>query len=346
MTKKILPIIQILLLFIFVVSCKNKNVKKPQLQKELPTKTENKTADYDPYFIESNSINSTIGPASITRSILQDRNGNIWLATWEGIIQYDGKTFINHTNKNNLKRFHVFSILEDKAGNIWFGTIGAGVYLYDGKTFTNFNKKDGLVHNSIGCFYEDKTGKIWIGTMDGISVYNGSTFRNFTTKDGLTNNDVNTIIEDPTRKFWIGTRGEACYYQGTIFTNIINGEDKSFTNVRSIIEDAKGNIWLGGNDGLWRYNGSSFNKVAKNFVGYIYEDKKGNIWTSSESAESRGVWELLRYDEKMLGMITATSILKKQDMFFGIFEDKEEGIWLGTLNGVCRYNGNTFNYFK
>lgn len=37
---------------------------------------------------------------------------------------------------------------------------------------------------------------------------------------------------------------------------------------------------------------------------------------------------------------------QKKGCFFGILEDKEGGIWFGTLNGVCRYDGNTFNYFK
>jgi len=302
--------------------------------------------DHDPYFVETKAINSPYGPQSITRNILEDSEGNIWLATWEGIMSYDGKTFTNYTNKEGLNRFHAFCLLEDKAGNMWFGTIGAGVYHFDGESFTNYRTDDGFVNDRVGCIYEDKSGKIWFGTEGGISVYDGSSFSNFTTDDGLSNNDVNSIIEDKNGIIWIGTRGEACTYDGKTFTRFTNKEGKAFTNVRSIIEDKKGDIWLAGNDGLWSYDRSSFTNHSRIFTGYIYEDQKGNIWTSSES-DSRGTWVISRYDvtymhhEKML----ATTIKQEEGMFFGIHEDRTGGIWFGSLNGICRYDGQDFNHF-
>lgn len=302
--------------------------------------------DKDPYFTETTTITSPHGPHSITRNILQDRKGNIWLASWEGIMRYDGKTFTNFTNKLGLRRYHVFSILEDSKGNLWFGTIGAGVYRYDGKQFTNITTKDGLAHDRVGCFYEDKAGNIWIGTEGGISVYDGTSIRNFTTEEGLTNNDINAIIEDKSGKFWFGTRGEACFYDGKTFTKFTNKEGRAFENVRSVIEDKKGNIWLGGNDGLWRYDGNSLTNYSGSFVGYIYEDKKGDIWTSSEV--NRGTWALSRYEEKSLfdNTVAATPIRTEQGMFFGIVEDVKGGIWLGSLEGVSRYDGKSFNNFS
>ncbi len=308
----------------------------------------------DPYFIESTTIHSHFGPSSITRNILQDTKGNIWLATWEGIIKYNpnylptGKGgFTNYTNKEGLKRFHVFAILEDRKGNIWFGTIGAGVYKYDGKSFTHFTTKDGLVYNGIGCFLEDKFGNIWIGTQNGLSKYDGSSFTNFTKKDGLISEDINSIIEDNSGQLWLGTRGATYLYDGKIFKEFTNKEGQPFTNVRSIIEDKNGNIWLGGNDGLWRYNGSTFTNLTKDFIGYIYEDSKRNIWTSSAVIGSN-IWGLSRYDITSLqtGKITPTQIKVEEGMFFGITEDREGNIWLGTLKGVYRYDCVSFEDFK
>ena len=105
---------------------------------------------------------------------------------------------------------------------------------------------------------------------------------------------------------------------------------------------------MGGNDGLWRYDGSSFINFTKNFVGYIYEDQKGNIWTSSTATGNPNYWTLSRYAPKPLHyeMPTATEIKSEDNMFFGIHEDQEGGIWLGTLKGVGRYDGTAFNYFK
>ena len=340
--KKYIPIYSLLLLLVLIASCKEQN--KTDLPEDSISQAEGSLPKSDPYFVESKAITSSFGPSSITRNILQDRKGNIWLATWEGIIRYDGISFTNFTNKEGLRRFHVFSVLEDKKGNIWFGTIGAGVYRYDGKLFTNFTTKDGLAHNGVGCIYEDETGNIWFGTQGGASRYDGKSFRNFTTKDGLTNNDINSIIEDKTGKFWFGTRGGTCIYDGKTFTSFTNKEGGPYINVRSIIEDKNGNIWLGGNDGLWCYDSSSLTNFTTDFVGYIYEDKKGNIWTSSAADGNAHNWVLSRYDEKSLHneKTTASRITVQENMFFGILEDTNGNIWLGTLNGVYRYDGETF----
>jgi ligand-binding sensor domain-containing protein len=259
----------------------------------------------DPYFVKTLDTISTRGPVSITRNILQDKKGNFWFASWQGIMKYDGKVFTNYTLKENLINFHVFSVLEDKSDNIWFGTIRGGVYMYkpekngEGGTFTLFTTKDGLASDIVGCIFEDKKGNIWFGTDMGVSCYNPSasispgaktglttlsglvikskkSFTNFTTKDGLSNNDVNAIVEDNTGKLWFGTRGEGvCFYDpsdslsadGKMFHNFKNKEGLPFNQVRSIIKDKKGNLWFGGNDGLWRYNlSTSLSTSEKSFT--------------------------------------------------------------------------------
>jgi ligand-binding sensor domain-containing protein len=315
--------------------------------------------DFDPYFKPTVTDHSKYGPTSITRNVLQDRSGNIWLATWEGIIRYDGTTFTNFTNQNYLRKFHVFSALEDRDGNLWFGTIGAGIYRYDGKTFTNITQKDGLAHDKQGCFHQDRNGKIWIGTMGGISVYDGQAYRNITTTDGLPDNDVNSIIEDRAGNMWIGSRGPLCAYDGEKFTVLRkegtlitptreNGYAGGFFNVRCVTEDREGNVWFGGNDGLWRYGADGLRQFAKEFTGYVFEDSRGNIWTSSEAVSGAGEWRVSRYTPESLNRNEATPdvVLQKRDMFFGITEDTNGHIWIGSLNGVGRYAGGKFDWFR
>ena len=306
---------------------------------------------------ETKGVITHNGPASITRTIKQDSKGNLWIAAFDGMFRYDGKSFTNVISKVSSARF--FSVLEDRKGNMWFASIGSGVYHYDGKSFRNFTTKDGLANDRVTDIYEDKTGNIWFGTEGGASRYDGKSFRNYRMDDGrpkqlqsvlnvtksekLIDNDVSSIIEDRTGKFWFGTRGHAFVYDGKTFTQLPNN-GKPFTNVRSIIEDKKGNIWLGGTDGLWRYDGIRFTNLTRDFVGYVYEDKKGNIWTSSQTA--RG-WVLSRYEEKSLSnkTPTVTEIDPKTGMLFGISEDEVGNIWFGA-RGAYRYEGNTITDFK
>jgi streptogramin lyase len=354
------------LMFVFYTSCREQN------------KTEHPKNNIKS---ETKSVTTSTGPNNTTRNIIQDRKGNIWIAAYDGIFRYDGKSFTNITNKASSARF--FSVLEDRKGNLWFGSIGSGVYYYDGKLFRNFTTKEGLAGNDVTCIYEDKKGNIWFGTGSGASRYDGKSlptgqaaFRNYKMNAGFQaqpdNDDVNSIIEDKTGRFWFATRGSTFVYdarlpdgQGKRFT-VFTHDGKPFMNVRSIIEDKKGNIWLGGPDGLWRYDGSTFTNFTKNFVGYIYEDKKGNIWTSSESAKSQDLalsrfdgkslsglagandpWVLSRYDQRSLSnkKPTVTEIKPGHGMICGILEVNDGSIWFGAF-GVYRYDGSTITDFK
>jgi len=310
------------------------------------------------------------GPESITRTIIQDRKGNIWMAAFDGIFRYDGKSFFKITGELTSDRF--FSVLEDRKGNLWFGSIGSGVFCYDGQSFRNFNIMNGLVNNDIFCIYEDKAGNIWFGANGGLSRYDGKSFRNFIMKGtsiaedktgeilpGTTRtpNEVNAIIQDRAGRYWIATRGFTFIYDGNAFA-VFTHQDQPFSNVRSIIEDKRGTIWLGGYDGLWRYDGRAYfpfgNKLApitKNFVGYVYEDKKGNIWTSSQRATDRR-WLLSKYDEMtLLDQHPAVTEINagqadNKGMIFGMLEVADGSIWFGALDGVHRYDGKTITDFK
>ncbi len=323
----------------------------------------------DPYFVVTTDTIATTGPHNITRNVLEDRDGNMWLATWEGIIRYDGKQFVNYTLKESLRQFHVFSVLEDRDGFIWFGTIRGGLYRYDPtadpssthydpakagrKPFTLYTTYEGLADNMVLCMMQDKDGLIWFGTDDGVSRYDpgmkhekgSSLFTNFNTADGLCGPSVNSINQDAKGRIWFGTRGgengDACFYDGKSFTMVTNALGMRFSNVRMIIEDNKGIIWIGGQDGLYRYDPSTSIKssdhlmtnITKDFIGYIYEDKAGTLWLSQSSAEGMS---LKRYDGKVSHHIAT------HGQVFGIMEDSKGNIWFGTPGGVVRYDGEIF----
>jgi streptogramin lyase len=326
----------------------------------------------DPYFVLTRDTFSASGPKDITRNVLEDRDGNIWLSTWEGIIRYDGKRFTNYTLKEGLRQFHVFSILEDRGGHIWFGTIRGGLYRYDptadpssrqfdpSKTgsnpFTLFTTAEGLANDMILCMMQDRDGLIWIGTDDGVSRYDPSkrhthgskVFTNFTAADGLCGNSINSIVQDAQGRIWFGTRGgergDCCYYDGKSYTLVSNAIGARFSNVRMILEDQQGIIWIGGEDGLYRYEpfasnatgGSLMTAITKDFIGYIFEDKAGSLWLSQGHGNR---FSLHRYDGK-----TSVSIASR-DMIFGITEDRNGNIWFGTTQGVVRYDGASFEAF-
>jgi ligand-binding sensor domain-containing protein len=332
--------------FVFFIVC---TFSKAQNKTDLPAYNTNP---------EIKVVTTSYVPNRITRNIIQDRKGNIWIASWDGIFRYDGKSFINITGKVSSARF--FAILEDRKGNLWFSTIGSGIFLYNGNSFRNFTTTHGLADNQVTCIYEDKAGNIWFGTESGASCYDGKSFKNykmdnelpnngkllpdFGPREAVLNNRVNSIIEEKTGKFWFGTVGNAFVYHGKSFTLATNNEGKAF-KAHSIVKDRKGNIWLGGKDGLWRYDGSTYTNFSQNNIGYIMEDKKGNIWISADGP--RGM-ELSRYEAKSLFREKTTVVESSQLMggIFGICENYDGSIWFGASSGVYQYDGNIITGFK
>ena len=343
--EKFIKLFALLLLFILCTFCKEQG--KTDLHKNTIPQTETKEL-ITPHRPKSRVITPSTVPNNITRTIKQDRNGNILIAAFDGIFRYDGKSFANITSTVSSARF--FSVLEDRKGNFWFSSVGSGVYYYDGESFQNFTTLDGLANDRVTAIYEDKSGAIWFGTEGGASRYNEKSFLNFTIEDGLLANDVNAILEDATGKLWFGTRGGASLYDGKTFTAITHNGNP-FINVRTIIEDKKGTIWLGGADGLWRYNDGTFTNLTENFVVYIHEDKTGNLWTTSQRSNDLR-WLLSRYDEKSVSNKNPTvteiesAYEENKGMIFGILEANDGDIWFGALDGVYRYDGNTVTKVK
>jgi ligand-binding sensor domain-containing protein len=339
----------ICVLSLFIGNCKGQNPAIPPTQTEIASPLIQDPTDYDPYFTETVATTSAFGPKSITRNVLQDRKGDFWMSSWEGIIQFDGKTFTNLTNRDGLRRYHMFSLLEDSKGKLWFGSIGAGVYCYDGKTFTNYTSKEGLVGDRVGYIYEDKQGNIWIGTNTGISRYDGKTFHNLIPSDEEISRDVTCILEDKSGKIWFGTRGAACFYDGKSFHKVLKTDGTAFNNVWSIIEDKNGNVWLGGQCGLWRYDGTVFANYSDAFVGDLCEDRNGNLWACAGEPDTHKM-ALYRYDGISLSVAgippTPHKILSHDGQIYGIIEDKNGNILFGTDKGVCRYDGKSFNWWR
>ena len=303
------------------------------------------SSDFDYNFTETKVVSSPFAPSTIVRKILQDKTGNYWLATWSGIIQYNGQTFVNHTNKNRLRRWHVFGIHEEPDGTLWFATIGAGIYKFDGLEWTNYTTKDGLAGDRVTNFYQEENGNLWIGTESGISIFNNDQFSNLTTEQGLSNHDINSIIQDEKGNFWIGTRGEAMMYDGKTFSNILKPDGTHFTNVRRIIRDRKDQIWLGGNDGLWTYDRKSFQQLDRNFTGYIYEDSAGKIWTSTDDGNG-STWVLKVYSTQPKSSMSPQIHRPRVGMLFDIMEDNQGHIWFGSLKGVGKFDGKEFEFFS
>ena len=110
-------------------------------------------------------------------TIMQDREGFLWIATQGGLHRYDGHTFKVYANTpfdtTSLSASWVWGVTEAANGDLWVGTEGGGLNRMDRASgrFTHYrhDPADPASLSSDRAFYalEDRRGDLWVATPDG-----------------------------------------------------------------------------------------------------------------------------------------------------------------------------------
>ena len=312
--------------------------------------------DVDPYFRGTSGISSDTGPQVITRNILQDRQGDFWLATWNGILRYDGSTFTNITNKEGLRRYRGFSLMEDAEGNIWLGTTGAGVYRYDGTAYTNFTTEDGLVDDTVLSMFQDRDGILWFGALGLTQVRR---HRVHLVHGSRRLHQFRRALHRPVSRRQPVVRDAGCTVplrrkdvrrtspRSTKWASMRN----SYTPVRR--STARATFGSVARKGIYHYDGEQCAApLPASRVSRFFEDSQGNIWFSGGGLEGDepkpGTSVLNRFDPSA-GLEDILAASKRFEIengaLFGLTEDKDGKIWFGTGSGVGRIDGDRVQYY-
>ncbi|WP_044268569.1 hybrid sensor histidine kinase/response regulator transcription factor [Bacteroides timonensis] len=115
-------------------------------------------------------------PGGTGYSFLEDKEGNIWAGTSNGLYHIDRKTeeVQRYTMQDGLPNNIICAICEDHQQNIWVSTYN-GISKLDRKSkrFINYYIGDGLQGNEFthGACFQDKDGRIYFGGSDGITYF-------------------------------------------------------------------------------------------------------------------------------------------------------------------------------
>jgi ligand-binding sensor domain-containing protein/serine phosphatase RsbU (regulator of sigma subunit) len=156
------------------------------------TMFDNKNKKFISYNIEAGGLLNYVG------SILEDKDGDFWIGSWDGLYKLNRNTkeydLYRHNNQDptSLSNNQIYMLYEDSKGRMWIGTAG-GLNLFDksSNTFKIIQEKDGLPSNAIYSISEDNQGNLWLGTGNGLSKFDleNWVFRNFDINDGLQGNE-------------------------------------------------------------------------------------------------------------------------------------------------------------
>ncbi|WP_158837301.1 hybrid sensor histidine kinase/response regulator [Polaribacter sp. L3A8] len=305
--------------------------------------------------IQFNHISTSDGLSqSSVIAIHQDKLGQMWFGTRDGLNKYDGNTFTIYRNipgdKNSISNNDVSSIVEDKDGFIWIGTYN-GLNKYDPKknTFTNYlhnNKTNSLSNNTIWDIKEMSNGEIWIATSNGLSIYNKKTdyfvnlYHNNTNNQSLASNFVSSILETKENTIYIGTNKGLSTVTNRI-KETFNFKNYTDIHIQQLIENVDKTILIATkNKGVLFFN--PIKKDVKNFlsesnqkkvfndVRQLIFDRKNQLWIGTYN----GLY-VLDKNKKIQTLKNNTNNSKSlsKNSIKSILKDKKGSIWVGTYYG-------------
>jgi len=286
--------------------------------------------------------------SNIVLSILEDKDEHLWFSTFgKGITKKEGGKAIVYSTDNGLNNNTVWASLKDKTNNLWFCT-SDGVSRFDGKKFKNYSADDGLNARKVYSVCQDHSGNLWFGTSQGISVFDGARFKNYVSGEDNIGKDVVSIVEDKNNCLWFATKNGLYKLENNQFTKYTTANGLCNNNLRSLVVDNDNNLWIGSPAGINFYDGKSFSKILiddifnSNNVCFLVLDKKELLWIGTNS----GVF-ILDAREYITSKKTK---FRHYTIFDGLpgmecnqnaaFKDHLGNIWMGTTEGVIKYDPN------
>jgi ligand-binding sensor domain-containing protein/AraC-like DNA-binding protein len=287
-------------------------------------------------------------PFNTVLSIAQTPDGYLWLATYKGLVRFDGMKFLTipFTNKGEIESLEntIPEILfVDKEGNLWIGS-SAGLTLYQHQTsqFKTYTPADGITKDRIRTIKDDMKGNLWIGFFTSyLNRFSNREFTVFNASHGLGGKKINAIVEDRKGNLLFGTRekGVFVYRDGKFFKYPISGLDNA--QIITMYEDRKGDLWIGTNNGLLRVTDKGTVRytiqegLSNDYITDIIEDSDQNLWAGT-------VKGLNRIKKREDSAIDVKSVLNPFSIVC-LFEDREKSLWVGTDgSGIKRLKDGKF----
>src|SRR5436190_12498669 len=153
-------------------------------------------------------------PQNTVYSIVQTRDGYLWLGTWEGVSRFDGARFVTIDSGNTpaLGSNIIQVLMEDHSGDLWIGTRGGGLTHRRSGRFETLTTRDGLPSNFVNALVEDRHHDIWIGTEQGLSRLSNGHLTTFWAADGSPSDSyIHAIVEGHAGVIWIGTASSGLF---------------------------------------------------------------------------------------------------------------------------------------
>lgn len=224
--------------------------------------------------------------SSLVGGGIQDSNGLLWFATWNGLNCYDGYDFhqvkIQPGDKASIDTNHIRDILLSDEGNIICRT-DDDIFEYD---LTSYSFRE--IPDTIKHLLRDKVGKNWQGlrdrqgnfwTADHSGLCQTVAFHNPAgILPGTEGKRPRSFLIDHDGNLLVGMR-EDCSIRVYSQDGTPLREIKVDTAPYCIFQSSRGDIWVGGKPGALIKLGAG--RVSDDEIYDIAEDRQGRLWIAT-----------------------------------------------------------------
>jgi len=289
------------------------------------------------------------------RKIFEDKEGNIWFGTYNGLSILKNGQIKQYTPENTKGLLHpsIYDIFIDHNQGIWVSTWAGNLsYLNPhSNSFQHITKKDGLSDNVVSSFAESQ-GILWIGTeAGGLNSFvpeTGKILNHSISYQNTKVRNVKSLLADKQNSLWVGTFNEGLWLMPNANQN--NGT-KNFTRILNggfyDLAIDENQLWAASFfQGVYKINlqtksvenftssGADSTTISSNQVRTLLVDHSGNLWVGTQTG--------LNFKRK--NEIAFTRFLSNErngsissNQIYTLFEDSGNTLWIGTATGLNKY---------
>jgi ligand-binding sensor domain-containing protein/class 3 adenylate cyclase len=273
-------------------------------------------------------------PSDTILDVVQDSDGYVWLASYDGLVRFDGESFTVITPQDggfDGRSARVLELAPD--GSLWVGTNTAGLYHLKDGIFHHYGLKDGLPDLSVRSIAFDGDGHAWVGTANGVSRQIGGHFESAlpagSASFGIANfllplQDGSVIVGSNLPGLWLITgRGVEPY---------LSQSGVSAWSFSSAFLDKNGQLWLGTSSGqILRVSRNEIRETIRidalngSSINSFYSDPDGTLWIATDRGivSRRGSSYSIFSEDNGLPSNVVSSLGR----------DREGNLWVGTERG-------------
>jgi streptogramin lyase/two-component sensor histidine kinase len=244
--------------------------------------------------------------------LFTDSKGRTWIGMREGLARMESNS-VKVFNEDEFPFRKVRDIMEASNGSFWISTYDDGIIRLRDDSFTQISSEEGLASDRVLESIEAGDGSVWIATYGGVTRFKDGEFQSFAIQEGLPNNAVMNILEDQNGRIWASTFGGIAWFDGLRFQSITANDGLPDDVCYFIHQSENGFYWIGTTNGVVRFN--------------------ADLFFNDEMRDKSLAFQVLNKEQ---------GLVSNELNLGAVYEDKEGYLWFGTVEGLSRFNPNSY----